>query len=92
MTVLILYVLPVVIAVVAYVLLTHLPPAWEEWLKGKKTLLTGSFGVVASVLCDVIAQLQGLDLNTVLPQNSAARVAFYMSLAMIVLRLVTKVG
>lgn len=68
--------------------------AVREKLKGWKTVIVGALVALPLSLLEILQQLQMIDLNSVLPEPWGARLALAVSVAMIVLRLVTntKVG
>lgn len=68
--------------------------AVREKLKGWKTVIIGALVALPLSLLEVLQQLQMIDLNSVLPEPWGARLALAVSVAMIMLRLVTntKVG
>jgi hypothetical protein len=63
--------------------------AIRETLKGWKTVIIGAAVAVPLSLLEVLQELQVIDLNSALPEPWGARLALGVSLAMIVLRLVT---
>jgi hypothetical protein len=63
--------------------------AIRETLKGWKTVIIGAAVAVPLSLLEVLQELQVIDLNSALPEPWGARLALGVSLAMILLRLVT---
>jgi hypothetical protein len=63
--------------------------ALRETLKGWKTVIIGAAVALPLSLLEILQELQIVDLNSVLPEPWGARLALGVSLAMILLRLVT---
>ena len=61
----------------------------REKLKGLKTIIIGVVVALPLSLLEILQQLQMIDLNSALPEPWGARLALGVSLAMIVLRLIT---
>jgi hypothetical protein len=82
------FAIPIFVAMAAFWVLTHLPESWQQWLDGKKRMLIGLLGFVTFAGADLLDQFRWLDFSAVLPEAAAARIGFYMSLLMIVIKLV----
>ncbi|WLB49240.1 hypothetical protein QIH93_15100 [Bradyrhizobium ottawaense] len=63
--------------------------AIREKLKGWKTVIIGAVVALPLSLLEILQQLQMIDLNSVLPEPWGARLALVVSVAMILLRLIT---
>jgi hypothetical protein len=63
--------------------------AIRERLKGWKTVIIGALVALPLTLLEVLQQLQMIDLNSLLPEPWGTRIALAVSLAMILLRLIT---
>jgi hypothetical protein len=63
--------------------------ALRETLKGWKTIMIGALVALPLSLLEILQQLQLIDLNSVLPEPWGARLALAVSVAMILLRLIT---
>jgi hypothetical protein len=63
--------------------------ALRETLKGWKTVIIGALVALPLSLLEILQQLQLIDLNSVLPEPWGARLALAVSVAMILLRLIT---
>jgi hypothetical protein len=63
--------------------------ALREKLKGWKTVIVGALVALPLTLLEILQQLQMIDLNSMLPEPWGTRIALAVSLAMILLRLVT---
>jgi hypothetical protein len=61
----------------------------REKLKGWKTVIIAALVALPLTLLEVLQQLQMIDLNSMLPEPWGTRIALAVSLAMILLRLVT---
>jgi hypothetical protein len=61
----------------------------RETLKGWKTIIIGALVALPLSLLEILQQLQLIDLNSVLPEPWGARLALAVSVAMILLRLIT---
>lgn len=60
-----------------------------EWLKGWKTVLVGASVAVPLALIEILQQFQFVDMTTILPDPWGQRIALGVSIAMILLRLIT---
>ena len=89
MNILIELIVPIIVALVIYYILSNLPKDLDEKLRGWKQMIMGAFGAIMFAVLEILQQAKSLDLNSILPANSAVRVGFYMSLLIIVLRVVT---
>lgn len=63
--------------------------AIRDKLKGWKTVIIGALVALPLTLLEILQQLQMIDLNSVLPDPWGARLALAVSIAMVLLRLVT---
>jgi hypothetical protein len=63
--------------------------ALRDKLKGWKTVIIGALVALPLTLLEILQQLQMIDLNSVLPDPWGARLALAVSIAMVLLRLVT---
>jgi hypothetical protein len=63
--------------------------AVRETLKGWKTVIIGAVIALPLSLLEILQELQLVDLNSVLPEPWGARLALGVSVAMILLRLIT---
>ena len=63
--------------------------AVREKLKGWKTVIVGAFVAAPLTLLEILQQLQLVDLNSILPEPWGTRIALSVSIAMILLRLIT---
>lgn len=82
------FVVPIIIAAAAFWTLTHLPESWQVWLDGKKRWIAGATSVLGFGAVDALQQFSGLPYAAVLGDAAAAKIGFYMGLAMIVIKMV----